>query len=118
MIFIRLLPVMFSALLIAAHFLRFYGLVLPAIFLLLLFTFAVRRKWVVRFWQVIMFLGTLVWIDTAANLVRMRSAMGLPWTRLAIIMGAVIIFTAFSGLWLENKHIKAYYGFTPKESRK
>ncbi len=109
MIFVRLFPVIFSMMLFAAHFLRFSGLPTATVSLLLLLTLFIRRPWVLRFWQVVMLFATLMWIDTTFNLVHQRVEMGTPWGRLAIIMGVVIAFTVFSGIWLENKKIKSFY---------
>ncbi len=106
---VRLLPVIISDILLAAHFLRFYGFIPAVIILLLLLTLILRRKWIPRLWQGLLFIGTLMWIDTTANLLQIRLAMEMPWMRLLVIMGAVILFTIFSGFWLENKKLKSYF---------
>ncbi len=115
MIFFRLLPLIFSVLLLAAHFLRFHGLLPMAIFLMFLFLLVIRKMWVIRFWQVVLSLGTLLWIDTTFRLIQFRIAMNQPWLRMAIIMGVIIFFTAFSGIWLESRKIKDYYRVGTKE---
>ncbi|HFE64461.1 MAG TPA: hypothetical protein ENK14_08625 [Caldithrix sp.] len=109
MIVLRLLPVILSALLLAAHFLRFYGVESAVVVILLLLTLLIRKRWVLRMWQFFLFLGALIWIQTTVTLIQFRIALDLPWLRLAAIMGAVILFTTFSGIWLENKKIKRYF---------
>lgn len=109
MIFPRLLPLILADLLLAAHFLRFGGFSPAALALLFLITLFIRRSWIIRLWQALMFVATLVWIDTAIKLIRLRLALDLPWIRLAIIMALVIALTAFAGFWTENKRIKNYF---------
>ncbi|MFZ0390275.1 MAG: hypothetical protein WAN36_07420 [Calditrichia bacterium] len=109
MIFVRLLTVFLSALLLSAHLLRFHGLYPALLPLLLLLLFIIRRQWVLRLWQLILFAGTLLWIQVAVQLVQIRIGMGLPWIRLAVIMAAVILWTIFSGFWLENSRVKKFY---------
>lgn len=109
MTFLRLLPVIFSDILLAAHFLRFYGLVPAAVVLLLLFSLLIRSIWVLRSWQGILMVAVLIWIKASINLVHARIALDLPWIRLSIIMIGVIAFTIFSGFWLENKKIRKYF---------
>jgi hypothetical protein len=39
----------------------------------------------------------------------MRIAWEQPWTRLAVILGAVALFTALSGLVFSFKKLRAFY---------
>jgi hypothetical protein len=109
MTLIRFLPIILADVLLAAHFLRFSGIFPAALVLLLLVTLFIRRYWVVRLWQALMFIATLVWIDTAIKLIRLRLALDLPWLRLAVILALVILLTIFAGFWMESKKIKAFY---------
>lgn len=109
MIILRLLPVILANILLAAHFLRFGGIILAGLILLLLLTLFIRKWWIVRLWQVILFAATLVWIETSFDLIGARMAMNAPATRLAIIMAGVVLFNVFALFWLENKKIKAHY---------
>lgn len=114
---LRLLPVILSALLLAAHFLR-RETYLPALLILaLLLILFVRKSWALRLWQAILGLGALVWIDTALAALRMRQAAGLPWMRMAAIMAAVTLLAIFSALWLENPRIKTFYNRDPNPPR-
>ena len=83
------------------------GIALP---LLLLF----RRSWIPRLFQVVLLLGALEWLRTLYGLAAMRIAFGEPWTRLAVILAAVALFTGLSGLVFYNRRLRARYsGHSP-----
>ena len=106
---LRLIPVFLSFLLLGAHFYR-AGLVpltvLSVAILLLLF---IRKSWVPRLFQVLLAAGALEWLRTLYVFAAMRIAWDQPWTRLAIILGAVALLTALSGLVFKNKKLWSYY---------
>ena len=95
---LRLLPIVLSALLLGAHYLR-AGLI-PMVILALLFPALLffRRAWAARLVQIILILGALEWTRTLLILVAKRRAGGQPWTRLAIILGLVVVLTGCSAL--------------------
>ncbi len=104
-----LLPVILSALVLAAHFLRgahdaWVALCLAAPFLLL-----VRRRWVPAVLQSGLALGTLVWLRTLLVFVRERQARGEPWTRLVFILGGVALFTLASALVFRIPRLRRRY---------
>ncbi len=106
---VRLIPVFMSFLLIAAHFQR-AGSSYLAIFcllgpLLLLFT----RSWSVRIVQGLMYISALEWLRTLYFLINMRLDAGLPWGRLALILGGVALFTALSTLIFRHPAISKKY---------
>ena len=108
--FIRLLPVFFSFLLISAHFQR-AGLSLIAVICLLapgLLYFT--RPWSLRILQILLLLSALEWVRTLIKLVQWRQEMGVEWTRLALILGCVALFTAGSTLVFRHREIKKKYG--------
>ena len=93
MTFVKLLPVMLSALLLGAHFLR-AGLVPLAVAIALLpAVLVVKRSWAARLTQSVLALGALEWLRTLIVLVAARREMGQPWTRLAVILGLVTLVT-------------------------
>ncbi len=106
---VRLLPVFLSALLIAAHFLRGGSLIFVcsslAFPLLLLFP----ERWAARIVQLCLILASLVWVLVLYTLVQQRIAVGLPWIRLAAIIGAVAIFTGSSAAVFFWKPLKVRY---------
>jgi len=109
MIFVRLLPVILSTILIAAHVLRFHGIIEAIAVLLLLLSLLLKRKLILRLWQAFLAFGVIMWIRTTIELVSLRMAMDAPWLRLTLILAAVTSFTLFAIFWLENNKIKQRY---------
>jgi hypothetical protein len=102
-------PIVLSLFLLGAHFLR-YGnlpvLIMLAAFMGLLF---VRRWWVARIMQFVLVLGALEWLRTLAMLIQERMAYGMPYQRLAIILGVVAAITVFAAFLFQTKELKAIY---------
>ena len=94
--FLRALPVVLSALVLAAHFFRSRQLPLVALSLALPFLLLVRKRWSARTVQVGLVLGALEWVRTLAFFAGQRMETGRPWGRLAVILGAVAALTALS----------------------
>ena len=95
---IRRLPVLLSALLIAAHFLRAGDWALVLLALLAPALLWVRRPWAPRAVQVLLLLASLEWVRTLVDNVGQRQAAGTPWLRMALILGTVALATALSAL--------------------
>ena len=106
---IRLLPVILSFLLLAAHFLRSGLIPLVALTLLLPILLFIRHIWVARFIQMTLVLGALEWYRTLLGLVALRQETGQPWARLAIIIGIVAAFTGFSAIIFCCNSLKVRY---------
>jgi len=107
--FVRLLPVVLSLLLLAAHFSR-NGLGVAAIGALLLpLLLFVRRAWVARLMQAVLVLGGLEWIRSLAYYAMARHEAGQPWMRLAVILGAVAAVTAASALVFRSSALRERY---------
>jgi len=107
--FVRLIPVFFSFLLIAAHFQRAGSTTLAIVCLLAPGLLFFTRPWSIRILQVLMLMAAIEWARTLFYLVQIRQDAGMPWMRLAIIIGAVALFTAASTLIFRNKSIKKKY---------
>jgi hypothetical protein len=106
---LRLLPVVLSFLLLSAHFYRAglwppVALCLAAPLLLLL-----RKPWVPRLFQALLAIGALEWLRTLYVFAGMRIAYQQPWTRLAIILAAVALLTALSGLVFRSEALRRFY---------
>ena len=110
MIFVRLMPVLLSFVLLAAHFSRGDNTPLVALSLIFPLILLVRKPWVVPIVQVVLVLGGLEWIRRTMALVGQRQALGDSWTRLAVILAAVAAFTMASALVFRSKALKEYYG--------
>jgi hypothetical protein len=106
---LRILPVLLSAALLAAHFSRHDMPVLVVAALLFPAVLLVRRPWVPAAVQSILAVAALEWIRTAVGLGRARLAAGEPWVRMAVILGAVALVTAASGLVFRFPAVRARY---------
>lgn len=95
---LRALPVVLSALVLAAHFYRARSLALVALSLALPLLLLVRERWSARAVQAGLLLGALEWVRTLAFFAGQRMEVGRPWGRLAVILGLVAALTALSAL--------------------
>ena len=103
-----LLPALALSLL-GAHFYRAAAWPLVLLCVMLVVLLAWPRVWVARLVQVALLLGALEWLWTALLLVQQRQALGQPWLRLAIILGAVAVFTTASALVFRSAALRARY---------
>jgi ferredoxin len=94
---------------LAAHFLRSEQPALVAVCLVLPALLASRRRWAMRLVQLALVAGALVWLRTLLALARPRAMLGMPWSRLAIILGSVALLTAASALVFERRSVRARY---------
>lgn len=97
-----LIPVVLSSLVLAAHVWRGGQLGLAVVVAMLPALLVVRRSWAVRTVQVVLAVGAAEWLRTLWALVERRQLLGLPYTRLAIILGAIAAVTALSAWWLAS----------------
>jgi hypothetical protein len=107
--FLRLLPVFISFLLLAAHFVRAGQNILAFILLFLLLLLALKKSWVPWVIQLTLLLGAIEWLRTLVFVAQMRMEFGMPWARLAIILGSVALFTALSSLVFRSKGLRKRY---------
>lgn len=91
-----------SALLLGAHYFRGGNTVLAACAALAPLVLLARRPLARRILSILLLAGALEWVRTLLVTVSMRRAMGAPWGRLALILGAVAAFTAASALWIRR----------------
>ncbi|MBN2430844.1 MAG: 4Fe-4S binding protein [Acidobacteria bacterium] len=96
---LRQLAVILSMALLAAHFSRNEapGLVMVALGAMILLL--IKRPWAPRLLVTLLVSGSAEWVATTVRLAQGRLALGLPWGRLALILGVVALFTAGSA-WL------------------
>ena len=106
---VRLIPVIFSLLILAAHFSRINVLPLTILSIILIVLLFWRKKWVPRLIQVSLILGAAEWIRIIFVYVEQRNVTGEDWQRLAIILGGVALFTLLSALMFETKVLKEKY---------
>ncbi|MGB5816297.1 MAG: hypothetical protein WBH85_18905 [Thermoanaerobaculia bacterium] len=108
--FLRLLPVVLSLLLLGAHFLRAGWLAMAGALVALAVLAPVPRPSMARIVQVVLFVGGFEWIRTLFMNIASRSDLGEPWMRMAVILGAVTLFTWGSLLVFRSPALRARYG--------
>ncbi|MCJ7801734.1 MAG: hypothetical protein MUP82_05195 [Candidatus Marinimicrobia bacterium] len=106
---LRLFPVIFSFLILSAHFSRAGSPLLTIIFLLLPLLLFIKKAWVARLLQIFLVIGSIEWIRILFVYTNERQAVGEPYIRLIIILGIVALFTGLSALVFRNKVLKERY---------
>lgn len=101
--------VVFSLVVLGAHFLRSGNEVGVAISVAPIALLFVRSPWASRFVQLVLVLGAVEWMRTLYELVSLRLAQGMPVTRLAIILGAIVVVTIVSAALFETRAMKRIY---------
>jgi hypothetical protein len=99
-----------SLALVAAHFARAGAWPIALAFAGLVALLLLRRTWVPRLVQLALAVGVLEWSWTAIVLVQQRIALGRPWGRLALILGAVAFATAASALVFRHSGVRRRFG--------
>ena len=105
----RILMTIFAFLLLAAHYSRAENTVLTVVSLLLPILFFMKRRITLIVLQVLLYLGSVVWIHTTVLIVMRRIGGGESWIRVLIILGCVTLFTVITGLLLNSKKMKEKY---------
>lgn len=103
------IPIVLSLIVLGAHFLRdanYLGVAVSAGLIGVLF---VRRPAAARVVQIALVLGALEWVWTIYSLVQVRTAMGMPATRMMLILGAVAATTALSAGLFQTRALKRVY---------
>ncbi len=72
------------------------------LWLTLPFALFFKRRWIDRAVQLMLLAGAFEWGLTVKAIIDVRQMMGLPYLRMALILGGVTLFTALSGLLLET----------------
>ena len=106
---LRLLPVIFSFLILSAHFSRGNLFILSIICLLIPLLLFIKKGWVVRTMQTLLIFGSIEWIRALFMYANERQAIGEPYIRLAIIIGIIALFTGLSALVFRNQFLKKLY---------
>jgi hypothetical protein len=94
---------------LAAHFYRAGSWPLMLMSLVLIVLLAWPRAWVARLVQVCLVAGALEWVWTAFGYIQQRMALGQPWSRLALILAAVALFTAAAALVFRHRRLRARF---------
>lgn len=105
----RLTAPILAILLLGASFMRAGDQVMMGVCGLLLLVLAVPRPWAARIAQVALALAALRWLWLTWMIGSMRAAMGVPWTRMALILGAVALVTLLAALVFQSPRLRRYY---------
>jgi hypothetical protein len=103
-------PIVLSLVVLGAHFLRDANNLGVAASVGLIGLLFVKRPVAARVVQGALLLGALEWVWTIYDLVQVRTAMGMPATRMMVILGIVAAVTALSAGLLQTKSLKRIYG--------
>jgi hypothetical protein len=106
---LRILPLIISALLLAAHFLRSSSLLLVVLCLLVPFLLFIKKRWVLWVLQVFTVIAAVMWMIALKAIIQTRIFEGRSWVASGIILGLVALFTLSSGLWLNTSQVKNNY---------
>jgi len=103
-------PIVLSLLLLAAHFFRDGAVVITGVLVSLCALLFIPRVWAARLLQVALILGCAEWLRTLVTLALQREHAGLPWLRMALILGAVAALTAASAWLFQTRRVGSRFG--------
>ncbi len=106
---LRIILYVVAALVLAAHFYRDGNLLLVGVCVVVPFLFLHRRRHSLFALQALAYLGALVWVYTALDIVYVRTQMGRPWTAAVVILGCVAVVTAVAGVLLNARRMRERY---------
>jgi hypothetical protein len=99
-----------ALLLLSAHFYRADRMPLAALAVAIGALLFVPRAWAARAAQIALALGAFEWLRALAGFAAMRVAAGQPYLRLALILGAVAVFTAGAIFVFRAYRLRVRYG--------
>lgn len=109
----RLIAPVLAVLLLGASFFRAGdGLMLVAC-VLLLGLMAAPRPWAARIVQAALVMGAVRWVLVAWMIGAARAAADAPYLRMALILGAVALFTLLATLVFRSASLRRFYGLPP-----
>jgi hypothetical protein len=106
---LRIVVYCFMIIVLSAHFSRANNDILALLVLLVPFLLFIKQKWVLTTLEVVAYLSALTWLYGAYRYIQIRIATGDDWGRLLLIMGAVSLFSAWSGYFMRSEKIKKVY---------
>ena len=113
MLLLQFTPILFAALLLAAHSLRGGYLSAMVVSLALPVLLTVRRPWAATVLQLGLVVGTLEWARTAFVLIQARREMGEPFLRLGAILGGVAVATALCLFVFRWRRVRQHFRLGP-----
>ena len=101
--------IIITSLILSAHFLRDSNLLLTLVYILLPFVLMIKKRLALLLVQGMAYAGGIIWINTLIKIAQRRISYGEPWIRMAVILGAVALFTILAGLLLNSSKVKEQY---------
>ncbi|HEX7374524.1 MAG TPA: hypothetical protein VF277_06090 [Steroidobacteraceae bacterium] len=99
-----------ALLLLGAHFVHAGLWPVAALCVALVALLWVRRPWAARTLQVVLAVGAIEWILTAAMLARMRMSHEQPYVRMLVILGGVAVFTLAAAAAIQHPRLARRFG--------
>jgi hypothetical protein len=112
---LRLIPVVLSCVLLAAHYLRAGSMVVVVLCLAVPALLFVKRRWVPRVMQAVLVFSAVEWLLTVYEIASVRMAMGVPWTKAAVILSVVAAWSLGSALLFETRALRKRYGMAKED---
>jgi len=106
---LRFIPVILSFLILAAHSSRADSNIIAVLILIMPFLLFIKKAFIARIIQIALIAGAAEWIKAMFYYIDIRKETGEDWTRLAIILSAVSLFTLLSALIFQTKSMKKIY---------
>lgn len=106
---VRIAPLILSAVIVAAHFLRSYNLLPLALCLAAPFLLLFKKRWSLLVLEGLTVLAAIIWMIALNGIIQQRLQEGRSWLASAIILGAVALFTLYSGWLLNSPVMKSIY---------
>lgn len=97
-------------LLLAAHFFRAELLWLAVASVALIPVLAVPRAWAAHLTRIVLLLGALEWVRTAAVIAVARYSAGAALGRMIAILSAVALLTILATLVFRHRTLRGFYG--------
>ncbi|MGF1681870.1 hypothetical protein [Photobacterium minamisatsumaniensis] len=109
MLVLRLLPVVISFWLLAAHYLRFSNIGMLLILACLPLLLFYRSSYTPKLVTVLLVIVAAQWLMITYEMVSLRLMMGNDWIRLLCIMGGVVCFTLMSACCFQAEKVSHFY---------
>lgn len=94
----RVIPLVLSSILMAAHFLRTGNIAIVIVILCAPLLLLTKQRWSAIALQIALGIAALEWVRTAFTIASERAATGAPTTRMFVILFCVAAFTAASAV--------------------
>ena len=98
-----------AAILLAAHYLRTFSIVLMVICLAAPLLLFIKKRWSMLAVQVLTVVGAVIWLFMLNGIIQERLQEGRSWLASGIILGVVAGYTLLTGWLLSSPVVKEKY---------